>query len=196
MSMLVAAQVLAIATAALAVLAVPAGLFAGLAFRKQSAEVKLLQEQAKRDSDERRRAQASHVFLTKTTARVPMPTGPAGSGVAPAVSSLVKVRLTNSSDQPVFEVEFTWYWGDRKREPTVRPAPIAVVLPGKGTDQEQPAAFKGVGSITADATFRDAAGVWWRRGLGGRLYDLTPAETAKQRFWRRRRPAPAAPRNN
>jgi hypothetical protein len=63
MSLLGATILTAIATLALAVLAFITAIFALLAFRKQSQEVGLLLEQNKRDTDERRRAQAARVFL-------------------------------------------------------------------------------------------------------------------------------------
>jgi hypothetical protein len=52
----------AIFTGVLAVLAIVTAIFAILAFRKQSAEVSLLQEQVLRDAMARHRAQATQVF--------------------------------------------------------------------------------------------------------------------------------------
>ena len=63
MSLEAATWVSAIATAVLAAFAIVTAWYAREAFRAQSQEVGLLLEQAKRDTDERRRAHASRVFL-------------------------------------------------------------------------------------------------------------------------------------
>lgn len=63
MSEIYSVQLTAVATLALAVLALATAVLASLAFLKQSREVGLLLEQNKRDTDERRRAQASRMFL-------------------------------------------------------------------------------------------------------------------------------------
>lgn len=62
MSVLVATQIAAVATAVLALFAVVTAVFAYLAFREQSSEVATLQQQAERDIEQRRRDQAIRVF--------------------------------------------------------------------------------------------------------------------------------------
>jgi arginine exporter protein ArgO len=59
MSLIAATQITAIATVVLALGAIITAWFAIKAFRKQTQEVALLQQQAERDIDQRRRAQAS-----------------------------------------------------------------------------------------------------------------------------------------
>jgi hypothetical protein len=59
MSLLLATWITAGATAVLALFAIVTAWYAREAFRKQSAEVKLLQEQAGRDMEQRRKAQAA-----------------------------------------------------------------------------------------------------------------------------------------
>jgi hypothetical protein len=53
----------AVFTGVLAVGAIVTAVFAILAFRKQSTEVRILQEQAQRESEQRLRSQASRVFV-------------------------------------------------------------------------------------------------------------------------------------
>lgn len=172
MSLEVSTEVLAFATVALAFFAAVAAFFAWRAFGKQSAEVELLQDQAKRDIYERRRAQASHIFLTREIKTI-LTAGPESGDGETAINETVKVRCKNTSDQPVFDVKFTWYWADfppEGREGKVVP----VLLPGLDvTDNEPPFVVSPTATPTADVTFRDAAGVIWRRDLRGELVDLT-----------------------
>jgi hypothetical protein len=62
-SVIFATQLTAIATVALAVLALAAGIVAGITLRKQSLEVAILVKKNRRQADERRRAQAASVYI-------------------------------------------------------------------------------------------------------------------------------------
>jgi len=79
-----ATQLTAVFTAVLGVGAIVTAILAGLAFRKQSQEFGLLLEQNKRDTDERRRAQAARVFM----------------GAARGEVRLVNPYVRNASDSP------------------------------------------------------------------------------------------------
>jgi hypothetical protein len=172
MSLEASTEVLAFATVALASFAVVTAIFAWLAFRKQSAEVTLLQDQAKRDIYERRRAQASHIFLTRKIESF-LAAGPEGSDGAAIINKSVKVICKNTSDQPVFDVTFTWYWTDFRPEGRKgKSAPV--LMPGLDVRDDEPSfVVPPTATPTADVTFRDAAGVIWRRDLTGELVDLT-----------------------
>jgi ABC-type anion transport system duplicated permease subunit len=63
MSLIAAAQWTAVATIALAAFAIVTAVFAFLAFRKQTAEVDLQRKEFERAAEDRRRAQASRVFM-------------------------------------------------------------------------------------------------------------------------------------
>jgi hypothetical protein len=136
----------AIATIVLAVFAIVTAWYARKAFRAQSQEVGLLLEQAKRDTDERRRAQASRVFL----------------GAPPDEGTIVSPYARNASDFPVYDAQ-VWYV-----EPGTITGPdiLGIILPG----QTSPAmrAFDPPEALTyAYLTFRDAEGIYWTRGPAG-----------------------------
>jgi hypothetical protein len=87
MSAIAAAQITAVATIALAALALAAAVVAGFAFWRQSQEVRILAEQNKRDTYERRRDQAARVFTV----------------VQPDPPRLVTPFAHNASDFPVYD---------------------------------------------------------------------------------------------
>ena len=86
MSLIFATQLTAVATALLVLFAIVTAVFALLAFCKQSQEVGLLLDQATREAEDRRKAQAAMVFA-------------AVGGRTPDMEGLV--RLVNSSGQPI-----------------------------------------------------------------------------------------------
>jgi hypothetical protein len=170
MSETFAAQLTAVATLALAVLALVTAALAFLAWQKQSREVKdqadMLKLQAEeftqlsadrqREAGERRRAQAVQLYMWMT------------------IDSKDKViaHVRNTSQQPVYDVRL---WGMpetggiKRTQPlmpddewSVRlamPAPDALLLAWKG-------AF----------TFRDRAGIRWQTWADGRLEELPDSE--------------------
>ncbi len=153
MSLLAATQITAVATAGLALFAAVTAVFAFLAFRKQSAEVRLLQQQAERDIEQRRRHQAAHVFAWVGRRPLHNP-----ADIRPAAC------LRNTSRQPIYSVSLGWGATGQQTWP--------VLLP----DSEH--AIPGAGSAVADGTaaiwaeFRDAAGVRWRTTSLGELNEL------------------------
>ena len=149
MSPVFASQLTAVATAVLAVFAVVTALFAALAFRKQSAEVKLLQEQAGRDMEQRRKAQASKVFIRAET-------------VPPHM--VATVRIFNSSEQPIYDLSA----GAVGKEPVQLP----VLMPEDSTtfSAEWRDAVGNWPPVWVD--FRDAAGWHWRVTSRGALGEL------------------------
>jgi len=148
MSLIFATQLTAVATLALAILALAAAGFAGLAFWRQSQEVRLLQQQNKQDIDERRIAQAARVFL-------------AAQEEPPF---MVSPRAHNASDLPIYDAQI-WY-----AEPggVSGPEEVGMIMPGHAARAEQSFSFKDA-LKTFTLTFRDAAGVLWVRLPDGHL---------------------------
>jgi hypothetical protein len=113
-SMLWAAWVTALATAGLLIGAVITAIYAVRAFGQQATDVKLAREQADRDIQERRRAQAAQVFIV-TSAR-------------PADPVLLVAQASNTSRQPVYDIEVQW-----RTETALLGQPVAKpqLLPGE-----------------------------------------------------------------
>ncbi len=184
MSLIFATQLTAVATTALAGLALLTALFAGIALGKQSKQLKLqgheLADQQKANAkqavvlslqtdelrhqaDERRRAQANRVFVEtqlqlehrgKITRRV----------VTPA---LTLATVVNSSEQPIYDVEIVW--NDEPlsiAEMGVWPAAkyVGTILPGRSASETTRGSDTAVG-----VRFRDAAEIYWVRSNDGRL---------------------------
>lgn len=160
MPLLVATQVTAVATAVLALFAILSALFAYLAFGSQSAEVRLLQQERVREAAERRRVQASKIFLwerrEKTVARPP--------------KHEVTAQVRNSSEQPIYDVRYIWRVPNGKDVLIARRRPL---MPGETASSTVPVP-QGVNppSFGAHVVFRDAAGVRWRVQPDGVLGDL------------------------
>jgi hypothetical protein len=139
MSLIAATQITAVATAILAVFAIVTALFAIQAFRKQSDEVSMLQQDRQREAEERRMPQAAQVITWVGERRV-------HDGEAPQPAACVR----NTSRQPVYDVSVGWGSSGA--------GAWRVLLP----DEEN--AIPGAGSSVADGTvpirieFRDAAG--------------------------------------
>jgi hypothetical protein len=151
MSLLVATWTGALATVGLLVGAAFTAWYARKAFREQSEEVKILQQQAKRDIDYRRRDQAAHVFAWAELR--PYDDDPGDMRAAAC--------LRNTSQQPVYNVRLGW---GADGQQTWR-----VLLPGEER------VIPGAGSAVADGTvpvwaeFRDAAGISWHTTSDGEL---------------------------
>jgi hypothetical protein len=167
MSDIFAAQITAVANVVLAVFAIITAILAGLAFRKQSREVRdqaemLRQATADREREaaERRRAQALQVYVHRQTVRPQYDLDP----------YLVSARVFNTSLQPVYDLQFRWLVDDK---------PVGIELwrehlaPGADTEEVFECRDVRPGLVDARVTFRDRAGVWWSmRGQGGRLEEI------------------------
>lgn len=151
MSLIFATQLTAVATAALAVLALAAAVLAGLAYLKQSREVSLLLEQAKRDTDERRRAQAAKVFL----------------GAPPDTGLLVSPYARNASDFPIYDVRIRFSTPSGEVSQAEH---LGTIMPGEiaAAERQLPASEAATYTIL---TFRDAAGIRWIRLPSGSLWE-------------------------
>jgi Sec-independent protein translocase protein TatA len=128
----------------------------------------------KRETESRRRDQASRVFIWEERGEDEV-NFPAGSPPAPWVTTYV----VNTSEQPVYSVLISWRLGDRGESqrhlmplmPGAEAKDTRAVPPGA-----DPAAFNAV------AFFRDAAGVTWRTWLDGQL-DEIPAGHEPPHTW-------------
>ena len=86
----------------------------------------------------------------------------------PSAAPFVVARAVNSSDQPVYDVEFCWRRGSASHgEPN--PEPLGILMPGEREEKSRdfpPDTNMAVSG--AILRFRDAAGVRWiRRSDGG-----------------------------
>jgi len=142
------AEITAIATVALVVLALAAAIVAGIALRKQSRELAILTKQNNRDIAERRRAQAARVYIVVEDHR-PRYTHP---------------YAVNGSDFPVYDAQF-WQADPGGLSDPYDVGMIPPHLPG--TDKRDLHYHDAVGNTVL--TFRDAAGVCWIRMPDGTL---------------------------
>src|SRR5262249_13365094 len=153
--------------------------------------------------DERRRAQACHVFieLARPEAKPPQPPQPAQptqptQPTQPSRSAhanrLVAATVHNNSQQPVYALYVIWLLGTIRMG---KPDPAARLLPGQQICFErapEPApettggdaggnagANRETDALTAFLTFRDAAGVRWTVREDGTLSDISPAHDAR-----------------
>jgi hypothetical protein len=135
--------------------------------------------------DERRRAQACHVFidLDRTTPLKAVPASPQ-SAETTALPWRITATVHNASSQPVYDLYVIWQLGTERLG---RPDPTIKLMPGqqtcfeRGSHSAEPAGGAGAidpDSLTAFLTFRDAAGVRWTAREDGTLTDITPAETS------------------
>jgi hypothetical protein len=148
MSLIFATQLTAVATVALAVLALAAAIVAGIALRKQSRELATLIEENKQQAEDRRRSQALNVFI----------------GIPPRSNRLVQPAAYNSSSVPVFDAQF-WYPGPDRM---IGPDDLGMIMPGpvglNGRQMHYDDALE-----FATLTFRDAEGARWIRMPDGTL---------------------------
>jgi hypothetical protein len=158
MSLLAATWMSAVATVLLFAGAVFTVIYAGKAYREQTRQTRLLQEQAGRDIMQRRRAQASQVFTW--VEKRPFN----GDDKDLRAAACIK----NTSSQPVYDIELGLSPGPGKGSEQRWP----VLMPG--ADDQRP----GLGTDFADGrrqtwiTFRDSAGVRWQATSDGQLTEI------------------------
>jgi hypothetical protein len=196
MTLTAPAWIAAIATVVLAIGVVCTGYFARKAFTAQSRQLRDQQEineklaeilplqvrELRKSLDERRRVQASGVFveLDRIAPPAQASAGPDLPGSDPPSWRLI-VTVHNTSKQPVYDLYLIWQLG------TVRmgkPDPMARLMPGQDVSFERTGPGPGrpgppvdPGALSAFLTFRDAAGVRWTVREDGALTDIsTPSE--------------------
>lgn len=161
MSLVAATWTGALATIGLLAGAALTAWYARKAFREQSKEVKILQQQAERDMDDRRRAQAIHIFTWAE--QRPYNDDPGDMRAAACVR--------NTSQQPVYDVRLGWGASGQQAWPVLLPGDEHVVT-GAGTAVTD-------GSASVWAEFRDAAGTRWRTTSIGELKPVVNVIPAK-----------------
>lgn len=181
MSLLIATWTGALATVGLLLGGAITAWYAGKAFREQSHEVALLQEQVKneqceraREAAERRRAQAAKVFLWVTE---------------PEDQSGHVVNVRNTSEQPIHELTIAW------AEDAV-PMPVVTAEGGPfmpGVENAFDVAELVDTDITVWLDFRDAAGLLWRTTSRGELTELADPQLSPQKPPLSRRSLPSEP---
>jgi hypothetical protein len=197
MSLTVATWIGAIATAVLALGAIVTVYYARKAFREQSRELGVLQQQAKDQQDfyekqarvlalqaeelqaslderkrealERRQVQAARVFVTQS-AQPNVLTAAARLTPRPRV---IVAQVQNASSQPVYEVVATWHlgsepWGDPNPEPLGTALPYTPMQVMRKFPAD--ADFREIGVVIR---FRDASGIRWQRRPDGALSEVT-----------------------
>ena len=203
MSLLAATILTAWATGVLAVGAIVTAVLAYRAFKKQSAEVTAIEKQVKdqeqltrqqaaqltvqtgqlqlqqrqfeQQEKDRRQDQASRVFMMReltTDTRVDQ--------VQRALDrhghQAVNVYVTNTSQQPVYELRVNWRRGSALWD---QPELLPVLAPGdphqfvRAIPPDLPPGVD-LDVFSAAVTFRDRAQVWWRSRPDGRFEELEP----------------------
>lgn len=155
MSLLVATWISAIATVALVIGAGVTAWYAIKAYRDQSKQTQLFRDQAIRDIEYRRRAQASRVFAWVEDR--------AYNGNSDDMRAAACIRDT--SEQPVYDVALGLGEAQDKRWPVLMPG-SEHVRPGLGT------AFAD-GQRPVWAEFRDSAGIRWRADAMGQVSEVS-----------------------
>jgi len=168
MSSDLATEITAIATAVLAAFAIITAVVAYMAFRKQTQEVGILQQQMKeqqevlaREARERHRAQASRVFIS----------------LAAPEQRPARFNVANTSEQPVYDAEIRWRY-KTARYPQIKHTQLGTIMPGDRHSieiQPHPQAERVRPDPDDDFTtliFRDVAGAMWTRRLDGDLREL------------------------
>jgi hypothetical protein len=152
------------------------------AINEKQAEVAALQalelreslNERKREADARRRAQASRVFIYEeqldSDPRDPMH-GRLVGGDMPQPT--VVAHVTNTSQQPVYQVTISWYLGTQPKGQRSLPP----LMPGADNKDTQPVPTGAPqDKFGAVAFFRDAAGVTWRTRPDGQLDEIPPGQ--------------------
>ena len=176
MSLLVATQLTAIATAVLAVFAIIAAVVAFLAFRKQSQE---LEDQRNVNAEQTRvlrlqagelrasldaRQQASlelRYQYASTISRVAARAQSSGMGW------LVVAHVQNTGSRPVRDVSARWYATARRYGPRTAPRVPASGRPGKLDCRVDGATV--IAGVKAIVQFRTVGDDWWSAGTDGGL---------------------------
>jgi hypothetical protein len=155
MSVIFATQLTAVFTAILGAGAIVTAMLAGLAFRKQSQEVALLLEQTKRDTDERRSAQAARIFLV-------LPGDDDNPG---------QPFVRNASDLPAYDISVGLAGSELLRARAIMPGETIHVGTSLVSRAEATQIILG---------FRDSAGIPWVRTPYG---VLERTEFPPSRWW-------------
>src|SRR5262249_17980381 len=130
--------------------------------------------------EERRRAQACHVFIDLDRSTPLRQVSATGEAAAASLPWRITATAHHASSQPVYDLYVIWQLGTERLG---RPDPTTKLMPGRqvcferGSHSADPAdTMIDPNSLTAFMTFRDAAGVRWTAREDGTLTDITPTE--------------------
>jgi hypothetical protein len=200
MSVAASSEIMAIATALLALGAIVTAWFAWRALRKQAEEVRTVEQQLieqhavnelqvqelqesleerKRDRQLRHRTQASRVWFRREY-EAPVLTHSEDDPSVPKWSrAVVSVSINNSSEQPVYDAMLSWQFRDEQAGVTE----LGTILPGetqarwvidtpltKGTD---------LATLSAVGYFRDAGGTTWQIRTDGQLTEMESRDVVR-----------------
>jgi hypothetical protein len=155
MSEIAAVQITAVGTIVLAVGAIVTALFAFLAFRKQSVEVKTLLEERKAEAAERHREQAVRILLWEEhDSRSHKPGG--------EPIHVIFAHIRNASNHPIYDVTCYWFHDGKNAGPAFV---LGHFMPGKEIEVEH----EDPENIHPHAVveFRDVNGTEWQAGPNG-----------------------------
>jgi len=132
------------------------------------------------DREMRRRDQASRVFVLERPGPL-VPREPRGQGEDEFLEPSVTVEVHNASNQPIYDVRFTWFLSGNVHGQYERSWPL---LPGECDEWNErrptgviPAEFNAV------VYFRDTAEVTWRREPDGQLVEIPPDQEPPRGTW-------------
>jgi hypothetical protein len=123
----------------------------------QATELQKSLDERKREARERRRAQASQVYIWEDR-------------FDPALSGRIAAHIKNARQLPVHTAEFSWRYLDESHHSTLHPAPL---MPGEQWDDTTDfPSDADMEEFVAVAIFRDHAGIPWCARQDGRLEEL------------------------
>ena len=163
MSVDLSGEITAIATAVLASFAIVTAIVAYMAFRRQTQELAILQQQTKeqqevlaREASDRRKAQAAQIFT--------------GAPQATEQKPEIVPYAWNASALPVYDAQL-WYpnWDSSPADPDN----LGVILPGEKADGSSHDVFSNRETALSleILSFRDSAGIGWIRMPDGALIE-------------------------
>jgi hypothetical protein len=153
--------------------------FAAIAGWVGLSQLRILRRQVAREAFDRRRAQASRVFVWVKQERSKALSQAQRAGTGQQLpETIVIARITNTSEQPIYDLELTWHEGAALRGSVEA---RGVLMPGKQEDlkRQVPENFSPASRERFGVTlgFRDAAGVRWTVDQDGHLVDNTQEPT-------------------
>ena len=129
--------------------------------RLQAEELRASIDERQGQVAERRRAQASLIYVWEER----IAEHAAGMGPVSTVTAYVK----NTSEQPIYDLCFSWRVDGQRDHQTIRAKPL---MPGEEDSDIAPAAGADPAALSAVAIFRDRSEWWWRAWPEGRLDEL------------------------
>jgi hypothetical protein len=177
MSLIASSDITAVATLVLAVGAIVSAIFAFLAFRKQSEEIRVQRMELERAASDRRRAQASQIFIESTVEELgflaALASGRKSSPLLGRNPARFVATVRNISDLPIYDVGATWPTGTINQEKDDGLV-FAIIKPGRS----ERFTFRGhlLESTYPEVIvfFRDSAGAHWQADDKGHLIEGSP----------------------